>query len=138
MSLVHLFAILGSIAIVLFIIELIRRGRLKERYALLWLFSSLFLLIISLWRDILEGLSRLAGIYYSPSFLFLVAFLFLLLINLHVTVVISELSEKNKKLTQEIALLKLSTEHKRFIRQRGHPRGANQGLRDRESIGEST
>jgi uncharacterized membrane protein len=99
-------AIVTSILIFLVIVELIRRGRLKERYALLWLFSSFLMLGLSLWRNALENISRLAGIYYPPSLLFLLAFLFLLLINLHFSVAVSELSEKNKKLTQEIALLR--------------------------------
>jgi hypothetical protein len=113
MDIVRLLAIVASITIFIFIIELIRRGRLKEKYALLWLFSSLLMLGLSLSRDILEGLSRLAGIYYAPSLLFLAAFIFLLLINLHYSVVLSELSEKNKRLTQEIALLRFELENER-------------------------
>lgn len=113
MDMFNMLAIVASILIFLFIIELIRRGRLKERYALLWLFSSLLMLGLSLSRDILEGISKIAGIYYPPSLLFLMAFLFLLLINLHFSVVLSELSEKNKRLTQEIALLKFEIDKER-------------------------
>jgi hypothetical protein len=64
------------------------------------------LLILSASRELLEYLSRLVGIFYPPSLLFLLAFLFLLLITLHFSVVISGLSEKNKKLAQELALLR--------------------------------
>ncbi len=113
MDIVHLLAISGSTAIFLFIIELIRRGRLKERYALLWLFSSISMFGLSLSRDVLEGLSELVGIYYAPSLLFLIAFLFLLLINLHFSVVLSGFSEKNKRLTQEIALLRFEIAEER-------------------------
>jgi hypothetical protein len=88
------------------IVELIRRGRLKERYSLLWLFAGTILLILSLSRGLLEYVSSLVGIYYPPSFLFLLAFLFLLLITLHFSSVISGLSEKNKQLAQELALLR--------------------------------
>ena len=87
------------------IVELIRRGRLKEKYSLLWLFAGIILLIFSLSRGLLEYVSSLLGIYYPPSLLFLLAFLFLLLITLHFSVVISGLSDKNKKLAQELALL---------------------------------
>ena len=90
----------------LLIIELIRRGRLKEKYSLLWLFAGTVLLILTLSRKLLEYLSSLVGIYYPPSFLFLLAFLFLLLITLHFSSVISGLSEKNKQLAQELALLR--------------------------------
>ena len=87
------------------IVELIRRGRLKEKYSLLWLFAGIILLIFSLSRGLLEYVSSLLGIYYPPSLLFLLAFMFLLLITLHFSVVISGLSDKNKKLAQELALL---------------------------------
>ena len=106
MDLIKLLSIIGSIALLLVVIELIRRGRLKEKYALLWLFAGGVLLVFSSSRDLLEYVARVIGIHYAPSLLFLVAFLFLLLITLHFSVVISGLSEKNKKLAQEVALLR--------------------------------
>jgi hypothetical protein len=106
MDFLKLMAVLGSASVLVLVVELIRRGRLKERYSLLWLFAGAVLLILSSSRGLLEFFSRLVGIYYAPSFLFLLAFLFLLLITLHFSVVISGLSEKNKRLAQELALLK--------------------------------
>jgi hypothetical protein len=113
MDIIKVLAIAGSATLLFLVFELIRRGRLKERYALLWLFSGLVLLILSLSRSLLESLSRLVGIYYPPSLLFLIAFIFLLLITLHFSAVISGLSEKNKRLAQEIALLRQSLEEMR-------------------------
>jgi hypothetical protein len=106
MDLLKIFAIFGSGSVFFLVIELIRRGRLKERYSLLWLCASALLLILSLSREVLEYFSHAMGIYYPPSLLFLLAFLFLLLITLHFSVVLSGLSEKNKTLAQEIALLR--------------------------------
>jgi hypothetical protein len=106
MDVLKILAIVGCGSGLIVIVELIRRGRLKERYALLWLFAGIILLVFSLSRDLLEYVSSLVGIYYPPSFLFLLAFLFLLLITLHFSSVISELSEKNKQLAQELALLR--------------------------------
>ena len=106
MDLVKILAISGSAAVLLVVLELIRRGRLKERYSLLWLFSGTVMLILSLSRGLLEYIARLVGIFYPPSLLFLVAFVFLLLITLHFSAVISGLSEKNKRLAQELALLR--------------------------------
>ena len=106
MDLLKILAIVGSGTVLFLVIELIRRGRLKERYSLLWLFASGVLLILSSSRDILNYISDMMGIYYPPSFLFLLAFLFLLLITLHFSVTISGLSEKNKRLAQELALLR--------------------------------
>lgn len=106
MDLLKILAIAGCGAVLVVVVELIRRGRLKERYSLLWLLAGGVLLVFSSSRDILGYVSRLLGIYYPPSLLFLLAFLFLLLITLHFSVVISGLSEKNKQLAQELALLR--------------------------------
>ncbi len=106
MDLLKILAITGSGVLLFVVIELIRRGRLKERYSLLWLLAGVVLLFLSSSRNALEFIARHVGIYYPPSFLFLIAFLFLLLITLHFSVVISGLSEKSKKLAQEIALLR--------------------------------
>ena len=106
MDVLKILAIVGSGTVLLLVVELIRRGRLKERYSLLWLFAGGVLLVLSSSRNILDYISNLVGIYYPPSFLFLLAFLFLLLITLHFSVTISGLSEKNKRLAQELALLR--------------------------------
>ncbi len=106
MDMVILLATLLAASIVFSVVELIRRDRLKEKYSLLWLAASLVILFFSVSRKSLETISLLVGIQYPPSFIFLLATLFLIVINIHFSTVISELSEKNKSLAQEIALLK--------------------------------
>jgi hypothetical protein len=110
MDIIKVLAITGSATVLFLVLELIRRGRLKERYSLLWLLSGSVLLILSVSRGLLATLSKLVGIYYPPSLLFLIAFVFLLLITLHFSAVISGLSEKNKRLAQEVALLRQAIE----------------------------
>jgi len=105
-QLIQIVAIIFSLGIFVGIVDLIRRRMLKEQYAILWLISAIVLLILSVWRQLLDKIAQLLGIAYAPSLLFLVAFVFLLLIVLHFSVIISNLSEKNKRLSQEIALLK--------------------------------
>ncbi len=112
MDKIQIVAIIGSFFLIVFIIELIRRGRLKEKYSLIWIASGGTVLLFSLWRDLLDIVSRWFGIAYPPSLLFLVAFMFLLLIVLHFSIVISSLSERNKRLAQEIALMKMYGKHK--------------------------
>lgn len=106
MDIIPLFATLISATIFASVVELIRRNRLKEKYSLLWLFSSVVMLWFSMSRDSLHYVSSIIGIKYPPSFIFLLGFLFLIVINIHFTSVISELADKNKTLSQEIALLK--------------------------------
>jgi hypothetical protein len=106
MDIVQVIAITVSGGILVVIIELIRRNRLKERYSLIWLAASALLIVLSVWRGLLHFIARSIGIYYPPSFLFLLAILFLLLLLLHFSVILSSLSENNKRLAQEIGMLK--------------------------------
>jgi len=102
----HFFALAVSVILVLFALELIRRRRLQERYALLWLLVAVSSGVLALSPKAIDGLARLAGIYYPPAALFLLAILFLIVVMVHFSVVISSLSEQNKKLAQEIAILR--------------------------------
>ncbi|HBO84297.1 MAG: hypothetical protein A2073_01545 [Deltaproteobacteria bacterium GWC2_42_11] len=114
MQFIQIFAIIFSLGVFIGIVDLIRRGMLKEQYAILWLVSAVVLLGLSLWRELLHLIAALLGVAYPPSLLFLVAFLFLLLIVLYFSVIISSLSERNKRLSQEVAILKtLFEEHKK-------------------------
>jgi len=97
---------IASILLILVVLELVRGRRLKERYALLWLATGVVLLVLSVWR---EGLNTIAGwvgvTSYPPAVLFAVATLFILLVLLHYSTVISKLTDENVDLAQRIALL---------------------------------
>ena len=87
------------------VFELLRRKRLMERYALLWLFASAVLLALALWKGLLTTLAHAIGIYYPPSALFVFAFGFILVMLLHFSLVISRLADQNKILAQRLGLL---------------------------------
>jgi hypothetical protein len=101
-------SVVAAIAAALFLLvifELIRSRRLQERYALLWLVTGGVILVLAIWRDALRLLAEQIGIAYPPSALFVVGFLFILVVLLHYSTVISELAERNVRLAQDIALL---------------------------------
>jgi hypothetical protein len=98
-------AIVASTTLVLIVFELLRRRRLIERYALLWLLSSLVLLVLSIWTGLLEIIANAVGIVYPPNALFVIAFAFVLLLLLHFSIAISRLSNETKVLAQKIARL---------------------------------
>ncbi|MCL4873402.1 DUF2304 family protein [bacterium] len=106
MYLVQVVAILGSVLLFGIVIDFIRRGLLKEKYSVLWLAAAIIILALSLKKELLDTFAEKIGVAYPPSLLFLVAFLFVLLINLHFSVVISIFHEKNKVLSQELTLIK--------------------------------
>jgi hypothetical protein len=101
-------SVVASIAALVFLVvifELIRRRRLQERYALLWLLTGVLVLVLSAWRDALRQVAEVVGIAYPPSALFVIASFFILVVLLHFSTVISELSERNVTLAQQLAIL---------------------------------
>lgn len=87
------------------VIELIRRHKLQERYALLWIVTGAVMFVLAVWRGALYALADATGVAYPPSALYMVAGLFVLVVLLHYSTVLSRLSEQNKTLAQRIALL---------------------------------
>ena len=103
---VSLAATAASLVLVLVVFELIRSRRLRERYALLWLVTGTVLVVLSAWRG---GLNTIAGWFgvrgYPPAVLFAVGLLFVIVVLLHYSTVISRLSDQNVILAQRLALL---------------------------------
>ncbi len=101
----YIVAIVVSFALLILTLELVRRRALTERYSLLWLLTAFVLLFLSLSPWALKLLSKSLGIYYAPSALLVVGMGFFLLILLHFSLVISKLTEQNKILAQDFAIL---------------------------------
>ena len=102
---IQILSIFGSLAFLALIIFLIRIRRLKEEYAILWLFFGLIFLFLSIFRKLLEFISSLLGIAYPPAALFLILILAVITILIHFSLVISKMKDKQKQLAQQIALL---------------------------------
>ena len=102
---VQLFAALASVVLLGIVLELIRSRKLRERYALLWLATAGAILFFAAWRSGLHQLSDALGIAYPPNALFVLAMLFVLVLLLHFSTVISKLSDRTTTLTQQLALL---------------------------------
>jgi hypothetical protein len=101
----RILAIVISAGLLLLILELVRRRRLMERYALLWLFSTLLLLVLSVWSGLLNSLASALGVSYPPSALFAVAFGVVLVLLVHFSLAVSHLSDQNKVLAQRLGIL---------------------------------
>ncbi len=110
----HLRVIIGILCFALagIIIELIRQNRLKEHYAIIWLLTAVSIFIFGIWPDSLNLISRIVRLHHLTT-LFMVAFLFLLAIVLHFTLAISQLFDRNRRLTQEVAWLRFELEQLR-------------------------
>jgi hypothetical protein len=103
---VTIVGVVASIVLILVVLELVRGRRLKERYALLWLATGVVLLLLSAWRGGLNTIAGWLGVTgYPPAVLFAVATLFIVLVLLHYSTVLSKLTDENVELAQRVALL---------------------------------
>src|ERR687891_2273735 len=112
-SRIQIVAIVAAGLLFVALLELVRQRRLLERYAILWLFSALVLLGLSVWRELLEKLASAIGVAYPPNALFLVAFGFVLVLLLHFSLAVSRLSDQSKVLAQRLALLEERQDERR-------------------------
>ena len=99
-----------ALIVCLLIFELIRRKRLLERYALVWLAAGATVLLLALWKGLLTTLSHAVGVAYPPSALFVVTFLFVLVMLVNFSTTVSRLSDQNNVLAQRVALLQRTLE----------------------------
>jgi hypothetical protein len=101
----RVFVVLVGLAILLFILDLVRKKQLREQYALLWVLTSVVLCLSAVFIGGVEKLSQMVGIYYPPAFLFLIAILMILVLQFHFSTVISSLRDQNKALIQDVGIL---------------------------------
>ena len=98
-------SIVINFVVFFFVVELIRRNRLSERYALLWLLATSVMVVFSFTRGLLHTVAGWVGVHYPPSLIFFAAFFFLVIINIHFSMFISKLTRQNKMMARELALL---------------------------------
>jgi hypothetical protein len=99
-----------SVLLVVFIVELVRRRKLREEYSWLWLSLGLAMFVLALWPGLLDFITGLIGAVLSTSTLFFFALVFLILINVQYSVEISSLRTQVKNLAEQMALLQNTIE----------------------------
>ena len=125
---VSIIASVASLLLLLVVFELIRSRRLRERYAILWLVTGVVLLVLSVWREALNTIAGWVGVTtYPPAVLFAVATIFILLVLLHYSTVLSKLADQNVILAQRLALLESRLEQAPQGRVVDEERQAQQG-----------
>jgi hypothetical protein len=101
----QLVSILAAVCLLLVVLELVRRRRLLERYALLWLFAAVVMLALAVWRGALVRLAESLGIFSPPNALFFVAVGFIVVLLLHFSAAVSRLTDQSKVLAQRLAIM---------------------------------
>ena len=102
---VSILATVASVVLLIAVLELVRRRRLREKYALLWILTAIVLLVLSVWRGAVSSIASALGVSYGPTVLFAVGALFVLVVLLHYSTVISALTDRTVSLAQRIAIL---------------------------------
>jgi len=99
-----IFALAIGAGLFLVIIELVRRRKLAEEYSFIWLLTGFGIIVLILWYDLLEWLTYLIGAKTPTTALFIFGLVFLLLINLYLSIKITKLASQVKDLAQKIAI----------------------------------
>ncbi|MCO1603203.1 MULTISPECIES: DUF2304 domain-containing protein [Desulfosporosinus] len=105
MSRVQLVVLIISLFVTGFIVEQVRRRRLAVEYSLIWIVAGMGMIVLSLWKDGIEYIADLMGIYYAPSAIFVIFGILVFVLCVHFSLEISRLSSNNRVLVQRIALL---------------------------------
>ena len=99
-------AAIAGLLIIALVVFLYRRGRLKEDHALLWTAVSIAIVILSTWNDLLVTIDQAVGAAKASDVVFAAFVAFLMVVSIYYSVKISELSEQNRKIAQELTVLK--------------------------------
>ena len=97
--------IVVGVLMIALVLELVRRRSLRERYALLWLLLAVVIIVLSAWPALLQRLADLLKIYYPPSIIFGLAFVFIFAIMIHFSSVLSRHGKGYNRMVQRLAVL---------------------------------
>lgn len=101
----RLVAILVSLILLLVTIQLIRKHKLREEYALLWLLATIAILVLSVFGGIVGELANFLNVAYSPTLALVAGLIFALAVLLSQSVALSNQANQNRDLAQELAIM---------------------------------
>jgi hypothetical protein len=120
MSGVAILGLFGSVLILLALFEMMRRNRLREKYALIWALVSLAVITVAAFPSLLIDASAALGLEVPVNLLFFAAFMVLMVITLQHSSELGRLEERTRTLAEEIALLRLELDTHEDAEDGGH------------------
>jgi hypothetical protein len=102
--------------LLVFVLELLRRGILRERFAALWLAVCAILAIVAVFPEILRGAADALGFELPSNLLFFAAIVFLLLVCVQLSYEVSRLEARSRRLAEDLALLTATVQDSRSER----------------------
>jgi hypothetical protein len=106
----RVFVALLTVGALTFLLSLVRRRRLRAKYALLWIGTGVVMAVLAVFPGLLDSFSRAVGVQYGPATLFSAAILLLLLVCMHFSWELSRLEERARSLAEELALRTMRSE----------------------------
>ena len=104
-DLLQIVAVATSAALLVLVLELVRRRKLTDEHSLIWCLGAAALLVFSLWRDALHLVAAALGIRYPPALLILGLVFFVFVVSLYFSVVISRQRQQIERMVEDLALL---------------------------------
>ena len=115
MSGVSILGIVGSLVILLSLFEMLRRHRLREKYALIWGVVALGALTIAAFPDLLAWATTAIGLQVPANLLFFVASLVIMVLTLQHSSELGRLEERTRTLAEDVALLQVELERRSVV-----------------------
>lgn len=106
----YAFAVGACIALVVFLVTLLRTRRLREKYAITWIAVGVGVSVLGAFPGTVEALADLVGVQTPANLLFSLAALVLLTVSIQLSAEITTLEEETRTLVEEVALLRLDVE----------------------------
>ena len=110
MNAVLTLGIVGAVATLVVLFEMLRRQRLREKYALIWFVVAMCTVLLVVFPSLLNRASALVGVQVPSNLLFFAASMLLLLLSIQFSYEIGRLEDRTRTLAEEIALLSLKLE----------------------------
>lgn len=107
---IYIISIIFSIVFLMFILNLVRKNKMDEKYSIVWVLFSIGILVISIFHDYVMNIALKLGVYYPPILLLLFAIIIEGIYIVHITIAITLQNKRTVKLTQELAILKEKVE----------------------------
>lgn len=101
----YILGIVSALMIIILVIEMLRRGRLRERHALWWLLAGVLALILGIFPATLDWLSELLDVAVPTNLIFFVSIAILFLVCLQTSSELTTLEDKTRTLAEEVAML---------------------------------
>jgi hypothetical protein len=102
----YLFALLGGLVTLVFMVELLRRRRLREKYAALWIAVAVVVALGACFPQLTNWLAELVGVTTPVNLVFFLGLLVLLVVCVQLSAEVSGLEHENQTLAEESALLR--------------------------------